>query len=391
MANIQKRVLKGKISWRARYRTPSGAERSKSFDRKVDAERFLTTIESSKIMGCYVDPIQSKLAVGEWAERWLTHQAHLKPSTYERYTGILRQHILPKWESAELGKMAHSDIQSWVMAVSLRHSPATVRKIHSVLALVLDMSVKDGRLSKNVARGVNLPRIDREERRYLTHAQVEALATKCGKPLVVSRHWRLSERENETYRLIVLFLVYTGVRFGEMAALRVGSLDLDRRRARIVASVTAVQGRGLVWGTPKTYERREVPIPAFLVTELAQQVNRLSDDDLVFAGVRSAGPMRVATFRRGGFNSAAKAIGIPDLHPHELRHTAASLAIAAGADVKVVQQMLGHASAAMTMDIYGHLFDDRLDEVAAAMDDARTASQRPESESPALVLPQQGR
>lgn len=196
MANIQKRVLKGKISWRARYRTPSGAERSKSFDRKVDAERFLTTIESSKIMG---------------------------------------------------------------------------------------------------------------------------------------------------------------------------------------------------WGTPKTYERREVPIPAFLVTELAQQVNRLSDDDLVFAGVRSAGPMRVATFRRGGFNSAAKAIGIPDLHPHELRHTAASLAIAAGADVKVVQQMLGHASAAMTMDIYGHLFDDRLDEVAAAMDDARTASQRPESESPALVLPQQGR
>jgi len=67
---------------------------------------------------------------------------------------------------------------------------------------------------------------------------------------------------------------------------------------------------------------------------------------------------------------------VPDLHPHQLRHTAASLAIASGADVKVVQQMLGHSSATMTIDTYGHLFDDRLDEVGEAMDRARTAAHR---------------
>ncbi len=92
-------------------------------------------------------------------------------------------------------------------------------------------------------------------------------------------------------------------------------------------------------------------------------------------GVRRGSPLRAAIFRRGHFDAAAAAIGIPGLHPHELRHTAASLAIAAGADVKVVQQMLGHASATMTMDTYGHLFENRLDEVADALDRARAQSE----------------
>src|SRR5580765_6026055 len=86
--------------------------------------------------------------------------------------------------------------------------------------------------------------------------------------------------------------------------------------------------------------------------------------------------MQAAVFRRSGFDQAARAIGLPGLHPHQLRHTAASLAIASGADVKVVQQMLGHSSATMTLDTYGHLFEDRLDEVGDAMDRARRAAQQ---------------
>jgi hypothetical protein len=93
----------------------------------------------------------------------------------------------------------------------------------------------------------------------------------------------------------------------------------------------------------------------------------------VFPGIRRGSPLRVTTFRKA-FDHAARAIGIDDLHPHQLRHTAASLAIASGADVKVVQQMLGHASATMTLDTYGHLFEDRLDEVGNAMDAARAAA-----------------
>jgi hypothetical protein len=134
-----------------------------------------------------------------------------------------------------------------------------------------------------------------------------------------------------------------------------------------------VHRAGQVWGSPKGHTRRKVPIPAFLVEELVRHVEGRGPDELVFTGVRGGGALRATVFRRATFDDAAAAIGLPGLHPHELRHTAASLAIAAGADVKVVQQMLGHASAAMTLDQYGHLFGDRLDQVAEAMDAARAA------------------
>ncbi len=115
----------------------------------------------------------------------------------------------------------------------------------------------------------------------------------------------------------------------------------------------------------------------FSCPELAELVEARQPDELVFTGVRGGGALRATVFRRAAFDEAAASIGLPGLNPHELRHTAASLAIAAGADVKVVQQMLGHASAAMRLDQYGHLFGDRLDQVAEAMDAARTAGVYP--------------
>jgi integrase len=375
MASIEKRLRDGQTSWRAHYRTPAGAQRNKTFARKLDAERFLAGVESAKVIGTYVDPALARVAVGVWAQRWLDGQAHLKPTTRSRYEGVLRKHIQPKWDRVKLANVSHGDVQAWVSELARGHSPATVHKIHRVLSLVLDMAVKDGRLARNVATGVNLPRAGRHEHRYLTHDQVEDLATATGYPADPSKHSSLDTRTNETYRLVVLFLAYTGVRFGEMAALRVARLDLGRSRAAIVESVTPVQGQGLVWGSTKTHQRREVPIPRFLVAELAEHIKGKQPDDLVFAGIRNGQPLRVSTFRTA-FGAAARTIGVPDLHPHQLRHTAASLAIASGADIKVVQQMLGHSSATMTLDTYGHLFEDRLDEVATAMDAARAAAQQ---------------
>ena len=141
----------------------------------------------------------------------------------------------------------------------------------------------------------------------------------------------------------------------------------------IAESVTLV-GSNQVLGTPKGHEKRAVPIPRFLVDQIADHVRGKAPDDLVFAGVRGGGALRGPIFRRAAFDRAAEASGMPGLHPHELRHTAASLAIAAGADVKVVQKMLGHKSATMTLDQYGHLFDDRLDESPTGSMPPRTPS-----------------
>jgi len=358
MASIEKRqrTAGGKITWRAMYRTPDGKQRSKTFDRKADAARFLTSVESAKLDGAYVDPSKSVVTVGDLARTWLTGKVNLKPSTWERYALTIRVQIEPRWGSVRLADVTHSAVQTWVGQLCESLSPATVQKSHRVMSQVLASAVRDGRLSRNPAADISLPRVVRQEHLYLTHEQVDDLAAACG-----------------DYRLAVLFLAYTGVRFGELAALRVGRLDLMRRRATIAESVTEVSKRGLVWGTPKGHERRDVPIPRFLVDDLARHVAGRPADALVFPAPQG-GVLRVRNFRRVALDPAASVIGVPELHPHALRHTAASLAIASGADVKVVQQMLGHKSATMTLDLYGHLFGDRLDVVADAMDAARGAA-----------------
>lgn len=169
-----------------------------------------------------------------------------------------------------------------------------------------------------------------------------------------------------------LFLAYTGVRFGELAALRVRHLDLLRRRATIAEAVAEVHGK-TVFSTPKNHQSRLVSIPRFLIDDLAALIAGRALDDFVFTAPKG-GILRLRNFRRAGFEPAVRSAGLSGITPHSLRHTAASLAIAAGANVKVVQTMLGHKSATMTLDLYGHLFEDQLDEVADAMSSARASA-----------------
>jgi integrase len=164
----------------------------------------------------------------------------------------------------------------------------------------------------------------------------------------------------------VLLLSYCGLRWGELAGLKGGRVDLMRRRLSVVEAVSEVRGR-LIWGTPKSHQVRSVPIPRFLVDDLALLMAGKAPGDVVFTTRRGA-VLRNRNFRRDVFDAASTAAGLECLTPHELRHTAASLAVSAGANVKAVQRMLGHASAAMTLDVYSGLFDDDLDGVAERLD-----------------------
>jgi integrase len=363
MANIAKRE-DGR--YRARYRDAAGKEHSKHFTRKQDAQRWLNDVTAAVVTGTYVDPRRGRVTVGEWARTWLDGRADLKPSTRERYEGILRTHVLPRWSDVRLTDVGHADVQAWVTGLTKGSQPASVRKTHRVISMLLDAAVRDGRLSRNPASGLSLPRVVAPERMYLSHEQVHALVAAIR---TTEDAWHHPVKGRDGYALAVLFLAYTGVRFGEMAALRVNRLDLIRRRAQVAESVTEVSGRQ-VWGTPKGHERRAVPIPRFLVEELRQHIAGMAGRDLVFTGVRSDRPLRIRILRRAALDEAAAKVGVGGLHPHALRHTAASLAIASGANVKVVQQMLGHKSATMTLDLYGHLFGDDLDQVADRLDAA---------------------
>jgi integrase len=354
MASIRKRELpNGQTRYLLQWRDASGSH-TESFKRETDAKTRRRSIESDQFRGVYVDPNRSKILTGDWADVWLGGKANWSPKSRERAEGIVRKHTKPRWGLVPLGSVTHADVQRWLTGLDL--APASVAKVHRTFSMILDYAVKDGRLATNVAAGVSLPRVRSAERRYLTHEQLAALADACG----------------ERYWLLALFLGYTGVRFGEAAALRVSRLDFLRRRALIAESATPVRGRP-VFGDTKNHERREVPLPRFLIEDLARHVSDKPTDHLVFTGARGQ-VLTPQGFQRAALTPAATAIGVPGFHRHKLRHTAASLAIASGADVKVVQQMLGHKSATMTLDLYGHLFGDRLDTVADAMDVARTAA-----------------
>jgi integrase len=187
---------------------------------------------------------------------------------------------------------------------------------------------------------------------YLTHQQVAALAAASG----------------EYDGLVLMMLAYTGLRWGEVVGLRVRDLDMLRRRATIAEN--AVQsGKQIYVGTPKAHKQRTVPLPEFLLPYLARQCEGRGREHLLFGDDGSH--LKRPHPTSGWFAKAVAESGIPRATPHDLRHTAASLAVSAGANVKAVQKMLGHASAAMTLDIYADLFDDDLEAVATALHDAR--------------------
>ncbi len=347
--------------YRVRYRKPDHSQTDKrGFRTKREAELFLAATEVRKATGEFIDATAARITIGELGHLWLRSHAHLKPSSYAVIEVAWRIHVRPKWGHRILGEIRHSEVQAWVSDLSARKSATVVIRAYGVLAGIIDVAVKDRRLPINPARGANLPRKSGKERHYLSHDQVQLLADES--------------RVNGT---LVLFLAYTGLRWGEAVGLRVRSVDMLRRRVLVQANAVNVRGT-IIPGTPKSHEARSVPFPAFLAEPIAKLCEGKSRDQLVFG----LGQVYLPTPTQGdGWFAGARKRAVeadrnfPErLTLHDLRHTAASLAISAGANVKAVQRMLGHASAAMTLDTYADLFDDDLDAVAAALDEAKLAS-----------------
>jgi integrase len=294
--------------WRARVYDTSGRQIARHFDRKSDAEYWEASAKAAMARGDWIDPARARVMVGVWAAQWMAAQVQLKPTTRARYELALRRQVLPTWEDIPLSAISHAEVAAWVQRLTASGlAPATVRYAHRVLSLVLAHAVRDGRMSRNPADGVRLPRVVREEPVFLDHDQVAILADACGR-----------------YGLLVRFLAYTGLR----SALRVSRLDLLRRRVTIAVAFAEVGGE-LVEGTPKNHQRRSVPIPRFLVDELAAHVAGKGRDELVFTAP-NGGPLRNTNFRSRIFQPAASSVGLAGLTPHDLRHTAASLARGGG-------------------------------------------------------------
>lgn len=362
MGSISSYDTKDGKRYRAHYRDPDRRNREKAgFKRKRDAEEFLAGVVVTTLRGEYVDPGQGRVNVRELGMDWISNQSHLKPSSFSAVETAWRVHVEPTWGSRRISEIQHSDVQAWVTrfaAGDVRPRSATVvLRSYGVLAAILDVAVRDRRISMNPARGVKLPRKTKKHRAYLTARQVELLAS-----LVRGGHSTL-----------IYTLAYTGLRWGEVTGLRVGAIDSTRRRILVQENAVSVGGK-IVVGTPKTHERRSVPYPSFLSELLAAECAGKTRDQLVFGDgvVHQVAPKSGVGWFWSAVQRARQADDtFPDLTPHDLRHTAASIAISSGANPKAVQRMLGHASAAMTLDTYADLFEDDLDSVSNRMNKVR--------------------
>jgi integrase len=178
-------------------------------------------------------------------------------------------------------------------------------------------------------------------------------------PLSRINHDRLTEWIGTMITAGIGLLAYTGLRWGEATALQVRDVDLGRRRLDVRRAFADIGGK-LIEGTPKTHQARTVPLSPRLCRELEPYVLGRDRDALVFT-TATGGPLRKSNFRGRVWAPAVRAAGLEGLTPHGLRHTAASLYIAAGTPPKVVQRILGHASITITLDLYGHLCPDEMD------------------------------
>lgn len=362
MATISKyQNATGTTLYRVRYRTPEHKQTDKrGFKTKRAAEAFAATVEVSKLRGEYVAPSDARVTLGQLGPAWLARQrGHLKPSGYAVMETTWRLRVKPRWGDTAIGDIRPSAVQAWLSDLgeaaenSKPVGASVVKRTHFVLSRILADAVRDNLIAKNPTADAKLPRTSRKRPVYLTHGQVSALADAAAE-----------------WDGLVLLLAYSGLRWGEAIGLRVHDLDMLRKRATITEN--AVQsGRSIHVGTPKAHKQRTVPLPDFLLPYLARQCEGKARDGLLWPG-DNGGHLRRPHPSSGWFAKAVKASGVPRVTPHDLRHTAASLAVSAGANVKAVQKMLGHASAAMTLDVYADLFDDDLEAVATALDRART-------------------
>jgi integrase len=278
-------------------------------------------------------------------------------------------HAYPAFGDRPLSRIRLSDVQGWVTGLekSKGMAPSTVRTTFNSVRAVFRAAVKDRVIASSPCDGVDLPDVPRRKVVPLTVEQVRTLAA------------ALPER----YQALAITAAGTGLRPGELFGLQVRHVNFLRRTVRVEQQVQQTPKGGTRVCPPKTKESaRVVPLPATVIDTLAAHLKAFpaGPDDFVFQDPKG-GAIVASLFLTGAWHPARAKAGLPDVGLHALRHTYASLLIAAGESVKVVSDRLGHTNAAMTLNVYSHLFPDSEDRTRKAIDGAFTVSVQDHADS----------
>ncbi len=261
MADVQKRQVADGVRWDVRYRDDARKQRKRSFERKVDAVRFARTVETDLLRGDWIDPRFGQELFQVWADKWLQTLGIRKPKTRESYESIVRKHLLPRFATTPLGAIDYPTVFAFVGQMQQAGcGTGTIRNVRDVLRLVLGLAVKSGALKSNPVHDVEVARTHRNEMIFLDPDQIMTLAEEIVRP---PARYRRDERRTDgypEYGLLVRFAGFTGLRAGELVALRRKNLDFMLRRVEVNASASEAYGQLQIVVT-KTYERVGVKNP----------------------------------------------------------------------------------------------------------------------------------
>lgn len=372
--------------WTVDYRTAAGVRRRQSFDLKADAEEFEAVQRRLRRRGVGVDTkaAQRVTVASLWGgehtdntffkrvkEMGVRGGSPASPKTLTKYRNCFKLYIEPRWGNTPIGSVRYADVSDWILSLKASSSgaPASAylqRETAGIFRSLMDHAVRLEYLPKNPALDAvgnadyRPAPVTQKEHVYLTMLQLRSLAKHCA-----------------GYESLILTAGLGGLRFGEVTALRVSDLELgDKPMISVNKAYTDDRGT-LHLKETKTGEVRNVPLPRIVADMLARELEGRDSSARVWSAPRGD-VIRHGSFTKAGSRFAkaiagataeAKARGdkFPALTFHDLRHTAVSLAIKAGANVKVVQRIAGHSSATLTLDTYAHLFDDDLHDSAARL------------------------
>lgn len=313
---------------------------------------------SEKLSDCIAnvvmaDACEAKLTFGGVAERWLSGVSiRVKESTLARYRYLLEAHILPS-----LGNMSVKNINSSHIADFAQSklqgdfgkgkplSANSVRDLLTIIRSVLELAVAEKLIDSEI--NINFPKSHQREIRVLSKQEQRALENV------------LLGKYIDRYSLGVLLCLYTGMRLGEVCALRWSDIDIDSKVIRISKTAQRIQNKDtednrktrIIVDNPKTHaSMREIPMPEFLA-ELLSDYKKA--DEFYVLSARKSHPADLRSLQNR-FKSILSAANIESVNFHALRHTFATRCIEAGVDAKSLSEILGHANVSITLDRYVH-------------------------------------
>lgn len=338
--------------WRARYTGPDGRRRSKTFDTKTDARRWLATEQADVVRRAWRAPEVGKRTVGAYATDYLA-RSDLRASTRQLYEGIWRLHLRETWDAVPVRDVTPQRVRQWHQTATSTVKPTALVQAYRLLRALMNVAVSDEVITTNPCRlrSAGVPKSARPSR-ALTAAEVQAVTAK-----IPAR-----------YQALVQVLAFGGLRFGEATALRRRDVAPTGEWVAVTRSVRRISGKWVV-GPPKTEAgRRTVALPPSVATQLTAhlQAHVPEDQEALVFGTSTGHFLAVSNFH-STFRRAATACSLEPVRVHELRHTGATLAAATGASTAELMHRLGHSSPTAAL-IYQHATNHRDIEIARALD-----------------------